>query len=153
MTEETKSATKDVVGFRPKSKEAKELLDKVKGEARQKLLDKLVADEAKRQAEVSAGPCEIDTVDMIETYRDHYIPYFQKQLGQDQKRVGYSLEAKARVEYDTKEINWAKWWVEHYGSTCLCGAPRGHKPDETGDFKVHPEWVEASKSYVPKEPS
>ena len=148
MTDEKDKPSSDVVGWRP-SKEAKELLERVKGEDRKKLLDKLVADEAKRQHAISSGPCEQETVDMIETYRDHYIPYFEKQLGEDERKKGYSLEANRLIEYDRKEINWAKWWIEHYGVTCVCGAPRGHKPKETGNFEIKPEWVHASKSYVP----
>ena len=151
MTKEPKDKSGgDVTSWRP-SPEAKELLKKVKGEDRKKLLDKLVADEAKRQAQTSAGPCEQQTVDMIETYRDNYIPYFEKQFEQDQKRIGYASDAKELAEYDQKEINWAKWWIKHYGTMCVCGAPRGHAAKDTGDFRIRSEWVEASKSYVPPE--
>lgn len=148
MTEEAKDKDQPV-SWRP-SKEAQNLLEKVKGEDRKKLLNKLVEDEAKRQHNISASACEIDTVEMTETYRDYYIPYFEKQLERDQKQRGYSLEAERLIEYSTKEINWAKWWIQHYASTCRCGAPRGHKPEETGNFEVRPEWVQESRSYVPK---
>ncbi len=149
MTEEDKDRpASDVIGWRP-SEEAKELLGKVKGEARKKLLDKLVADEARRQAEISASPCEQETVDMIDTYKDHYIPYFENKVKEDERRKGLSVEASQLIEYDRKEINWAKWWIRHYSTMCVCGAPRGHDPSKQGDFKITEEWITASKSYDP----
>jgi hypothetical protein len=149
MTEEDKKPSSDVVGWRP-SKEAKELLERVKGEDRKKLLDKLVADEAKRQHQISSGPCEQETVDMIETYRDHFVPYFEKQLKEDERRKGLSLESSELIQYDKNQINWAKWWISHWKSTCVCGAKRVHAPNEQGDFKVKPDWIEASKYYDPE---
>ncbi len=154
MTEEEIRDKDKPVSWRP-SKEAQELLDKVKGGARKKLLDKLMADEAKRQREVAAGPCEQETLDMIDTYEKHYIPYFEKQLEEDSKRLGYAKEAAKDVDYDRKQINWAKWWIRYYKTRCICGCKREHKIEECshkeGEYAPHkPEWIKAANSYDPE---
>ena len=149
MTEEDKPKEIDVASWRP-SPEAKELLSKVTGEARKKLLNKLVEDEAKRQHEISASPCEQRTLDWVDTLKTHYIPYYEKKLKDDERNRGYSEYADDHIAYDKREINWAKWWLNHYRTKCICGAKRGHAPEDQGDFKVRPEWVVASKSYDPE---
>jgi hypothetical protein len=157
LTEEEKDKPKeiDVASWRP-SPEAKELLGKVTGEARKKLLNKLVEQEAKRQHELSASPCELRTLDWVDTLKTNYIPYFEKKLKQDEANRGYSDYADDHIVYDKKEINWAKWWLNHYRRTCICGSPRGHspeeagKPDQDGFYVVKSEWIAASKSYEPE---
>jgi hypothetical protein len=92
---------------------------------------------------------------------NHYVPHREKMLEQDEKNSQYGTgltpeEWKELIAHDKRKINWGLYWIELHKTTCRCGSPRRHSPEEGGKpgpdgFYGKPEWIAAAKSYQPKD--